>query len=79
MRVAIKKGYLKSQSTYGVSSTFIREIGILKELSLYHHMNIVEVCFCYVLLCIFSWSTFFQVMGVCTLWKSSILHIFNNT
>lgn len=78
MRVAIKKGYLKSQSTYGVSSTFIREIGFLKELSLYHHRNIVEVCFYYFLLCVFSWSTFFLVMDVCILWKSSILRIFNN-
>ena len=41
--VAIKKGYSKNRSSYGVSATLIREIGILRELMIYHHPNIVNV------------------------------------
>ena len=41
--VAIKKGYSKNRNLYGVSPTLIREIGMLKELMVYHHPNIVNV------------------------------------
>ena len=43
--VAIKKGYSKNRNRYGVSPTLIREIGMLKELMVYHHPNIVNVLF----------------------------------
>ena len=42
-RVAIKKGYIKNHSQFGMTATFIREIGTLKELALYNHKNIVRV------------------------------------
>lgn len=41
--VAIKRAYSQHRSMYGVSCTVIREIRILKELSMYHNPNIVRV------------------------------------
>lgn len=41
--VAIKRAYSQHRSMYGVSCTVIREIRILKELSMYCNPNIVRV------------------------------------